>query len=1332
MADAAANPFDQFDSGPSAGATAAPAIAANPFDQFDKVATNDNAPSGTTIPYGAASVASGFNRGVAQTIGAPVDLATWAMKKAGIYPSGENAPAPFLGSEWIEKHALPTPLPIHNELESALQGAGAGAASAIIPVGGAASLGERALAAAAPYVGEATGAGLATNAGVGAVSGAGGQLAADVAPDKYKPLAGVAGGILAPTVALGAPLLAAQGVRAVAAGLPAITEAGQIAAARRQVGQELTTSATNAPAAMAALETAPREIIPGSQGTLGPMAGDTGLIAYEKAVAESPEGKAAYADRLAQQNAARQNAIAAVQPQGNIGELPVAIRANAAAVDTATQQALVAAQAKAAANEQLVGDVTQSHVEGAQQAQQSALANIQALKPDASPLETAMQFRAMRDAVEQESAKNVNAAQGAAAQARSMSAPIAQNPEQVGGALRAPVQAANVSAQDATTALYNALPKDMVAPTADIAAKANAIQSAQLPEHSPISGEEARLYGLAQDYGDTMPLANVNALRGSILTARSTLRQSDPQAFGRLGQLQGVVEGAVDHAVENRAALDQIAARRGVISPQSTVQGKLEKVRNVLNAPSESTAAVAPRQSGIGPGPGRSESGNVSGAPSVGSENGRLGMPSGNQSIPAGTGANAPGIAGVGARSIAVDNSHDIPYLAGSSNDGKTVYIDRRVPATMTVGDKTFDPRKYLMVHELRENHEMTINGQPYETAHRAALNVEKAAVEGDGINWNGYQEQMQKMAAQTQRESPTNPPSDLYTKPYPHNEAEFLKHEAEAHVGAPTPLAAEGEATAAPLRQANAAYREMKQTFGEGAVGDVLAKTGRGEPKLSNAEVAGQFLHGRQTEGEDVRGYLKAAGPQGIPAMSDAAAYSLHEAATRPDGTFDAAKAAKWIDDHKLALNELPADVRSKFENAANAQQAVGDALAKQRDTMSNFNKSEAGTIAGLGHEGDIVKHVGSIIDSKTAPEQRLAQLADAAKTNPSAQDGLKRAVIEHVLNKFVPEGAEPKTDALQTYLGIKGPILSKVLSPDELRVVSDRVAAASAAKVGVEAAQTGRAEGLKGVQQAGKEAVGAAAQARAEALSKYDRGVLGQLKGVNAEGDILNTMRGVLNAKDGAAKMQMIASEAAKVPGASDALKKAVTEVIKRDFSSTTEAGVSGQMELRRAGLKSFMDTKTDALKAAGLSDQQIGLLRAVTEDGLQANRTVSAIKSKGGSDTLANQAMAAKLAQSGKGSMMSHIAVDAALAGAGHVVGGLPGLVIGKYIGDKVMGAMRESGMNRVRQLRSEAVLNPDLGLALMKELPRQPNRDTAALLGLRLRQMSTAGMLANQQH
>src|SRR5271168_4581766 len=58
----------------------------------------------------------------------------------------------------------------------------------------------------------------------------------------------------------------------------------------------------------------------------------------------------------------------------------------------------------------------------------------------------AQHFRAVRDALEHLGAESVAQAQGAADQARSASVPVAQNPEQVGAALRAPYAAANADA----------------------------------------------------------------------------------------------------------------------------------------------------------------------------------------------------------------------------------------------------------------------------------------------------------------------------------------------------------------------------------------------------------------------------------------------------------------------------------------------------------------------------------------------------------------------------------------------------------------------------------------------------------------------------------------------------------------------------------------------------------------------------------------------------------------------------------------------------------------------------------------------------------------------
>jgi hypothetical protein len=115
---------------------------------------------------------------------------------------------------------------------------------------------------------------------------------------------------------------------------------------------------------------------------------------------------------------------------------------------------------------------------------------------------------------------------------------------------------------------------------------------------------------------------------------------------------------------------------------------------------------------------------------------------------------------------LRVNRTQDDPYLAGISQNHCTLDIDKRVPKTMVVKGKSFDPVKYLAVHETDERKHMDV-GMKYEPAHRLALKAERAAVEADGIDWNGYQEQMHKLAGITQKEKNPHPPSDLYKGPF-------------------------------------------------------------------------------------------------------------------------------------------------------------------------------------------------------------------------------------------------------------------------------------------------------------------------------------------------------------------------------------------------------------------------------------------------------------------------------------------------------------------------------------------------------------------------------------
>lgn len=126
-----------------------------------------------------------------------------------------------------------------------------------------------------------------------------------------------------------------------------------------------------------------------------------------------------------------------------------------------------------------------------------------------------------------------------------------------------------------------------------------------------------------------------------------------------------------------------------------------------------------------------------------------------------------------------IDRTHDVPYLAGSSKDGGTTYIDKRIPAKIKVGDKEIDPSKYLNIHEQTEHALMTIGKLPYKKAHAIATDHEKKAVTADKIDWKKYEEVLDGYIDETEHEDAKKPPKDLYLKPYPHGKQHSLQEAA-------------------------------------------------------------------------------------------------------------------------------------------------------------------------------------------------------------------------------------------------------------------------------------------------------------------------------------------------------------------------------------------------------------------------------------------------------------------------------------------------------------------------------------------------------------------------
>src|ERR1700733_3954344 len=113
------------------------------------------------------------------------------------------------------------------------------------------------------------------------------------------------------------------------------------------------------------------------------------------------------------------------------------------------------------------------------------------------------------------------------------------------------------------------------------------------------------------------------------------------------------------------------------------------------------------------------------------------------------------------------DRRHDIPYLAGYSQDGKTIYIDRHMPKAFTFRGRTIETDRFLVLHEEVEKTLIDQLGLHYLHAHQIATRAEQAAVRAAGVSWRAYDRFMQKNVKRAGDERLSKVPADLDTKPY-------------------------------------------------------------------------------------------------------------------------------------------------------------------------------------------------------------------------------------------------------------------------------------------------------------------------------------------------------------------------------------------------------------------------------------------------------------------------------------------------------------------------------------------------------------------------------------
>lgn len=118
-----------------------------------------------------------------------------------------------------------------------------------------------------------------------------------------------------------------------------------------------------------------------------------------------------------------------------------------------------------------------------------------------------------------------------------------------------------------------------------------------------------------------------------------------------------------------------------------------------------------------------------------------------------------------------INRDYDLPYLAGYSKDGKTIYIDRHLPSELSYEldgqRKVFDPTNFVCLHEIMEKACIDGLGWHYYHAHAAANGYERRGVLTSGMMWGPYNKALEPCIKTNEHEKLKSMPPDLDLTPY-------------------------------------------------------------------------------------------------------------------------------------------------------------------------------------------------------------------------------------------------------------------------------------------------------------------------------------------------------------------------------------------------------------------------------------------------------------------------------------------------------------------------------------------------------------------------------------
>ena len=1024
--------------------------------------------SGQSTWGGAAqNFAAGGNQTIFGALGAPVDLLTGAINNLGQGPprlptigesvqqstgyGGDQPPPterlfptiqnPFGGSQSLEQlwgrvtGINPANVQPTGGFERAARAAGG--AIAQVPL---MALGGGALEAGATGVPAAVGGAIRTASGTtgpmvakvatsAAAGGAGGQVAEDATPAPYKPLANIAGNLAGAGGTLGAIEGVGAGGRQVSsalglggkqtiAGIRATP--GQIAAAAADTGNAVGQEGKNIIARSVANEEEARDL--------------EAQIANDQTPSDV---KQAAQTRLNQIQGRRVNLVPQqTDEHGNI--IPSGpTTAQLAGSGGTLEKALRVANP----DPFLARDAAQNN---------ARVASINAVQPEGVPTSVGEHFTAMLDGIETKAAQDAAAARGGV-QGATEGLGGAGAPSAIGADVRAPLMERDIAAKERASNLWKAIdPEGKLAmpltgrePTEDIPfGGLRETAGGLLDEVNPDLGDtidpkvEALLKGV-KNLPDVIPFRDGQRIRTNIGNAERRLRK-DPgndADLRRLAIMKASFDDTTAAAADTAASTDPgVAARLDAMAGEEGRGSVAGGPGGPGNAPGAAGGTAGIPGEGRGAGAGAARRGNAPGAGAV--------------ATPRATRTRKPEslVDWIISKGGMQDPGGDVRAMGGDmvhhQKGGRLLNPNGRYPDYVREGavEEGF-LKPGADINDLYSGINEELAGNPVYRQHE----------EAEGHAWQTQQAEAERSAHAYQMAVGQVEDALPHGSTMPDDERDFaarlildgqhpeeairnavgsreeadLQRNAEALAAgrpglAPGAQQAEmpvGRAQLRPNFDADAAGRyaaaraatlERKTTFGQGPVGKVLQPGRLGaEHAVEDADATAKFLSRQPTEPDNVAKYIAAVGgdAKAVGALREGLVADLrNKGIIQPDGTLDGGRFAQWQQRRGRTIEQFPG-LKEQFQNAAAAQRTLDTVTAEGAQRVKDFQNGVAKNFL---HDEPAVAVRKAFASGN--PEATFKQLADLVKGNPDAEAGLRRAVVDHIIERT--RGATPTGD--------------------------------------------------------------------------------------------------------------------------------------------------------------------------------------------------------------------------------------------------------------------------------------------------------------------------------